>query len=159
MVIVDRSAPFVVMVSQISGISRAHPMASNLSICPLHSLLRLQEKNNRPDAIWTCKHTNPIIFQPSARRLNQFPQGYHGFAALSKGNFALSSRTAPHVRDPWASHPSISLIFTGRPSFMDLVAAAAMRIGARPSSLVTCVSVPLMTASAKALCSAAKAMV
>ena len=100
-----------------------------------------------------------IIFQPSARRLNQFPQGYHGFAALSKGNFALSSRTAPHVRDSWTSHPSISLIFTGRPSFMDLVAAAAMRIGARPSSPVTCVSVPLMTASAKALCSAAKAMV
>ena len=159
MVIVDRSAPFLVMVSQISGISWAHPMASNLSICPLHSLLRLQKKNNWPDAVWTCKHTNPIIFQPSARRLNQFPQGYHGFAALSKGNFALSSRTAPHVRDPWASHPSISLIFTGRPSFMDLVAAAAMRIGARPSSPVTCVSVPLMTASAKALCSAAKAMV
>ena len=32
MVIVDRSAPFLVMVSQISGISRAHPMASNLSM-------------------------------------------------------------------------------------------------------------------------------
>ena len=159
MVIVDRSAPFLVMVSQISGISWAHPMASNLSVCPLHFLLRLQEKNNRSDAVWTCKHTNRIIIEPSARRLNQFPQGYPGFAALSKGNFALSSRTAPHARDPWASHPSISLIFTGRPSFMDLVAAAAMRIGARPSSPVTCVSVPLMTASAKALCSAAKAMV
>ena len=44
MVIVDRSAPFLVMVSQISGISRVYPMASDFSICPLHSLLRLQEK-------------------------------------------------------------------------------------------------------------------
>ena len=40
-----------------------------------------------------------------------------------------------------------------------LVAAAAMRMGARPSSPVTWVCVPLMTASAKAFCSAAKAMV
>lgn len=43
-----------------------------LSTCPLHSLLRLQEKNNRSDAVWTCKHTNPIIFQPSASGLKKF---------------------------------------------------------------------------------------
>jgi len=74
-VIVDRSAPFLVMVSQISGISRVHPMALDLSICPLHSLLCLQEKNNRSDAVWTCKHTNRIIIEPSARRLDQSHQG------------------------------------------------------------------------------------
>lgn len=158
MVIVDRSAPFVVMVSQISGISRVHPMASDLSICPLHSLLRLQEKNNWPDAVWTCKHTNPIIFQPSARRLNQFPQGYHGFAALSKRKLALSSRTVPQGEIRGLLILDLADLHR-QSSFMDLVAAAAMRIGARPSSPVTCVSVPLMTASAKALCSAAKAMV
>ncbi len=53
----------------------------------------------------------------------------------------------------------ISLSLTGRPSLRDFVAAAAMRMGARPSSPVTWVCVPLMTASAKAFYSAAKAMV
>ena len=76
MVIVNRSAPFLVMVSQISGISRVHPMASDFSICPLHSLLRLQEKNNRPDAVRTYKHTNPIIFKPSAGGLYHLSFGY-----------------------------------------------------------------------------------
>ncbi len=54
---------------------------------------------------------------------------------------------------------SISLILTGRPSFRDLVAAAAIRMGYRPSSPVTGVSVPLITASANAFCSAANAPV
>lgn len=76
MVIVNRSAPFLVMVSQISGISQVHPMASDLSICPLHSLLCLQEKNNRPDAVWTCKHTNRIVIEPSPRRLYHLVFGH-----------------------------------------------------------------------------------
>lgn len=74
------------------------------------------------------------------------------------GHFYRSLSCGYGTSCPQAGH-SISLIFTGRPSFMDFVAAAAIRMGARPSSPVTCVSVPLMTASAKACCSAAKAMV
>ena len=52
---------------------------------------------------------------------------------------------------------SISLIFTGRPSFRDFAAAAAIRMGYSPSSPVTRGSVSWSTASEKARCSAAKA--
>ena len=54
---------------------KSFEMASNLSVCPLHSLLRLQEKNDRPDTVRTRKHTNRIIIEPSAGRLYRLTFG------------------------------------------------------------------------------------
>ena len=54
---------------------KSFEMASNLSVCPLHSLLRLQEKNDRPDTVRTRKHTNRIIIEPSAGGLYRLTFG------------------------------------------------------------------------------------